>query len=128
MVAALLLAPGTLFAHVIPDDVAIQSFLKPEGARLHLLIRVPFTALADIIFPSLEGGELDLPQVDAMLPRAATTWISDWVDVYEDGELLAKPAVVGTRTSLPSDNSFRSYQEAWEHVAGPALPASVKIF
>ena len=128
MAAILLALPGAVSAHVIPDDVAIQAFVKPEGHRLHLLVRVPFNALADIIFPSLEGGELDLPQVDPMLPRAATTWISDWVDLYEDGMLLPKPRVVETRVSLPSDNSFHSYQEAWEHVTGPALPASVKIF
>jgi hypothetical protein len=119
--------PRTAFPHVIPDDVAIQAFAKPEGKRFHLLVRVPFNALADIVFPIRPAGDLDLPQVDAMLPSAAKTWISDWVDLYEDDTLLPKPQVVETRVSLSSDNSFAFYEEAWAHVTGPGLPASVQI-
>lgn len=103
-------------------------FAKPEGGRLHLLVRVPFTALADIIFPSRAGGDLDLPQVDAMLSGAAKTWISDWIDLYEDDALLPKPQVVETRVSLPYDTSFASYEEAWAHLQGPRLPGSVEVF
>src|SRR6266849_7164758 len=128
-VAAISLAlPHTAYPHVIPDDVTIQAFAKPEGKRFHLLVRVPFNALADIVFPARPAGDLDLPQVDAMLPAAAKTWISDWVDLYENDTLLPKPHVVETRTALSSDNSFASYEEAWAHVAGPVLPGSVQIF
>ena len=86
------------FPHVIPDDVTVQMFAKPEGGRLHLLVRVPFTALADIIFPARAGGDLDLPQVDGMLAGASKTWISDWIDLYEDDTLLPKPQVIETLT------------------------------
>jgi hypothetical protein len=120
--------PQIGFPHGIPDDVTVQMFAKPEGGRLHLLVRVPFTALADIIFPSRAGGELDLPQVDAMLAGAAKTWISDWIDLYEGDTLLPKPQVVETRVSLPYDTSFASYEEAWAHLMGPRLPGSVEIF
>ena len=127
--AALLVAlPHTAFPHVIPDDVTVQMLAKPEGGRLHLLVRVPFTALADIIFPSGAGGDLDLPQVDGMLAGAAKTWISDWIDLYEDGALLPQPQVVETRVSLPYDTSFASYEEAWAHLTGPRLPGSVEVF
>lgn len=115
------------FPHVIPDDVTVQAFVKPEGDRLHLLVRVPFNALADIIFPSRPDGELDLAQTEAMLPDAAKTWLSDWIDLYQDGRLLPKPRIAETRVSLASDNSFVSYEEAWEHVTGPRLPASVEV-
>jgi hypothetical protein len=128
LVALFLTLPSSAFAHVIPDDVTIQAFAKPEGARVHLLVRVPFNALADIIFPTRAGGELDLSQTGAMLPGAAKTWISDWVDLYEGGVLLPKPQVVETRVSLPSDNSFAAYEEAWAHVTGPSLPSNVQIF
>ena len=121
------LAPSA-FPHVIPDDVAVQMFAKPEGGRLHLLVRVPFTALADIIFPARAGGDLDLPQVDSMLAGASKTWISDWIDLYEDHTLLPKPQVIETRVSLPYDTSFASYEEAWAHIMGPRLPGSVQIF
>ena len=120
--------PCATFAHVIPDDVSIQVFAKPEGARLHLLVRVPFNALADIIFPTRAGGELDLPQTSAMLPNAAKTWISDWIDLYENGALLPKPKVMETRVSLPSDDSFFSYNAAWTELNGPDLPSTVQVF
>src|ERR1700676_3115556 len=126
--ALFLTLPHIALAHVIPDDVTIQAFGKPEGGRFHLLVRVPFNALADIIFPTLAGGELDLSQTGAMLPGAAKTWISDWVDLYEGGVLLPKPQVVEIRVSLPSDNSFASYEQAWGHVTGPSLPSTVQIF
>ena len=128
-VAALLLAlPHRALSHVIPDDVTIQAFAKPEGNRLHVLVRLPFNALADLVFPTRSAGDLDLTQLDALLPGAAKTWISDWVDLYENDNVLAKPHVVATRISLFSDTSFMSYEEAWAHVAGPRLPASVQIF
>ena len=126
--ALLAALPHVGFAHVIPDDVTVQMFAKPEGGRFHLLVRVPFTALADIIFPVHEGGDLDLPQVDGMLAGASKTWISDWVDLYEDDALLPKPQVVETRVSLPYDTSFASYEEAWMHIMGPRLPGSVQVF
>jgi hypothetical protein len=128
MAALFLALPRCAFPHVIPDDVTIQALAKPEGKRFHLLVRVPFNALADIVFPIRSAGDLDLPQVDAMLPAAAKTWISDWVDLYEDDTLLPKPQVVETRAALSSDNSFASYGEAWAHVTGPGLPGSVQIF
>jgi hypothetical protein len=127
-VALLVALPQSAFPHVILDDVAVQMFANPEGGRLHLLVRVPFTALADIIFPSRAGGDLDLPQVDAMLTGAAKTWVSDWIDLYEDHTLLPKPQVVETRVSLPYDTSFASYEEAWAHIMGPRLPGSVQLF
>lgn len=120
--------PSGAFSHVIPDDVTVQMFAKPEGGRFHLLVRVPFTALADIIFPAHAGGDLDLPQVDGMLAGAARTWISDWVDLYENDALLPRPQVVETRVSLPYDTSFASYEEAWMHIMGPRLPGSVQVF
>ena len=128
LVVLFLTLPYCALGHVIPDDVTIQAFAKPDGQRLHLLVRVPFPALADIIFPAREGGELDLPRTATMLPDAAKTWISDWLDFYEDGALLPKPRAVETQISLPSDNSFTSYEDAWAHVTGPSLPASVQIF
>jgi hypothetical protein len=122
------LAPTPLFSHVIPDDVTVLAFAKPDVAKLHLLVRVPFSALADIIFPLRANGDLDPAQVGPMLPRAAKTWISDWVDVYENDVLLPKPQVVQARVSLASDNSFGSYAEAWAHVTGAGLPGSVQVF
>ncbi len=128
LLGLLVLLPCRALPHVIPDDVSLQIFVKPDGDRLHLLVRVPFNALADIIFPARAAGDLDLAQTEALLPDAAKLWISDWVDLYENGQLLAKPRIMETRIALASDTSFVSYEEAWAHVTGPRLPASVPIF
>src|SRR5712691_7017775 len=127
--AALILAqPRLAFPHTIPDQVTIRMFAKPAGERLHLLVRMPLYALADIVFPSRSKGDLDLPRVDAMLPDAAKTWITDWVDLYAGDALLPKPQVVETRLSLASDPSFASYDEAWAHVTGAGLPDTTELF
>ena len=126
--AGLILAfPLTAPAHTIPDDLAIQIWAKAEGPRFRLLIRVPLDAFADTQFPIREAGDLELGQAESMLPDAASTWISDWVDVYEGNRLLAKPRIAETRVSLSSDNSFASYGEALGHLTGARLPGVMSI-
>jgi len=126
--AAILLAScASAPAHVIPDDVTVQAFVKPEGNSVRLLVRVPFDALADIIFPLKPGSELDLPAVDPMLPGAATRWISDWIDFYEGERRLPKPVLASARVSLRSDPSFASYEAALAHIRSPVFPAAAHI-
>ena len=119
--------PGVLAAHTIPDDVAIQMWAKPAGDHLYVLVRLPLDAFADTQFPMRAGGGLDLAGAEAILPGAATTWISDWIDVFENGAVLAKPRIAETRLALPSDNSFASYPGALAHVTGPRLPAVMDV-
>jgi hypothetical protein len=114
-------------AHDIPNDVVVQSFLKPSGDHLDLLIRVPLKALRDISFPERPPGYLDLARVDAILPDAATLWLSDFIELYEGDQRLAKPRVVDTRISLPSDRSFSSYDQESAHIRGPKLPLDTNI-
>lgn len=114
-------------AHDIPNDVVVQSFLRPSGDRLDLLVRVPLKALRDISFPERPPGYLDLARVDAILPDAATLWLSDFIELYEGGQRLPKPRVVDTRISLPSDRSFASYDQELAHVSGPQLPLNTNI-
>ena len=128
LVVLSLALPSSAVAHTIPDDVTIQMLAKPDGERFHLLVRIPFNALADVIFPLRAEGDLDLAQAEALLPGAATTWLSDWIDLYEDQNLLAKPRIVETRLALASDNSFASYEEAWAHVTGARLPGNMEIY
>ncbi len=113
-------------AHDIPNDVTVQAFLKPTGNRLNFLVRVPLKAIRDVDFPSTgKEAYLDLQRVDALLPDAATLWISDFVGLYENNTPIAKPQVLVTRLSLPSDKSFASYEEAMAHLAGPKLNTNV---
>ena len=124
--AGLLVTPSLLRAHDIPNDVTVQAFLKPTGDRLHLLVRVPLKAMRDVDFPARgKEGYLDLERTGPLLPDAATLWISDFIDLYENNTALPKPRVVETRLSLPLDRSFTSYKEALAHVTAAKLDTNV---
>ena len=116
-------------AHEIPNDVTVQAFLKPDGQRVQLLVRVPLLAMRDMDYPtpSRGSGLLDLSRADASLRDAATLWIADDIELYEEGTRLAYPRVVDVRASLASDRSFASYEEALAHVTGPRLPDNTEF-
>ena len=93
-----------------------------------MLLRVPLKALNGIDLPSRgANGELDVARSAGVLASVAKWWIADSIEVYEGNTRLAMPQVVETRVSLPSDNSFASYEEALAHVTGPSLPAGTQI-
>jgi hypothetical protein len=116
-------------AHEIPNEVTVQTFLKPEGRRMMLLVRAPLNAMRDMDVPRRAGGYLDLARVDPVLRDAAALWIGDYVRLYEGDRQLGQPQVVAARVSLPSDRSFQqSYNEALAHVTGPGLPHETEIY
>ena len=120
--AALALAwsPG-LAAHDIPNDITIQAFLKPDGQRLRLLVRVPLSAMRDIVYPKRGPEYVDLPLVEDALRNAATTWVASDLDVYEGATRLTGAQVTEVRASLPSDKAFGSYDTALAHLTGRPL-------
>ena len=119
-------------AHDIPNDVTVQTFIKPEGQRLRLVLRVPLTAMRDMDYPKPRGATnadlLDVARADATLRDAATLWVSDFLDLYENGEKLSAPRVVSVRAALQSDRSFTSYEEAVAHLTGSGLPQQTEFF
>jgi hypothetical protein len=127
--ALLFFAPAfPLAAHDIPSDATVQMFVKPAGNRLNILVRVPLKTMRDVEFPEREKGYLDFDRVDQTLRESGSLWISDFIDVYENDALLAKPRIVETRLSLESDPSFASYDQALAHLAGPKLTNNIAIF
>ncbi|HWW83372.1 MAG TPA: HupE/UreJ family protein [Vicinamibacterales bacterium] len=121
-------------AHDIPNDVTIQAFLEPEGNRLHVLVRVPLVAMRDMDYPrrgALGSGMLDVSRADSTLRDAATLWVADDVEMYEQVGMsdvrLPYPTVANVQASLPSDRSFLSYDGALAHVTGPPLPADTEF-
>ncbi len=116
------------FAHDIPSDVTVQAFVKPAGQNLRVLLRVPMNAMRDTEFPERGAGYLDLARVDASLREAATVWIANALEIYEDDTRLANPQIADVRASLESDKSFTSYDQALAHVTGPRLTNDVQIF
>jgi hypothetical protein len=127
-IAALVALPHALLAHDIPNDVTVQAFVKPEGQKLHLLLRVPLNAMRDTEFPERGAGYLDLARVDASLREAAMVWIADAIEIYENDSRMPNPQIVDVRASFPSDKSFASYDEAYTHVTGPSLSNDVQVY
>ena len=120
---------ATLLAHEIPNDVTVQALLKPDGQRLRLLVRVPLIAMRDMDYPTPVRGSglVELSKADPTLRDAATLWVADEIELYEEGNRLAYPRVAEVRASLPSERSFASYDEALAHLTGPRLPANTQF-
>jgi hypothetical protein len=115
-------------AHDIPNDVTVHAFLKPDGQRLSLLVRVPLRACRDIDFPTREPGYLDLARADASLRDAATLWISDNLDLHEGDTRLRDPRIIAARVSLESERFFESYDEALAHLTSARLPSETELY
>jgi HupE / UreJ protein len=128
LAALFLILPYGAVAHDIPNDVTVQAFVKPAGEQLHLLLRVPLQAMRDTEFPERGPGYLDLGRVDASLREAATVWIANAMELYEDDTRLPNPRIVDVRASLESDKSFVSYDQAFAHVTGPRLADDVQVY
>ncbi|HKC45944.1 MAG TPA: HupE/UreJ family protein [Burkholderiales bacterium] len=125
--AAVFLA-GAARAHDIPDEVRVQAFLKPEGRALFLLARVPLKAMRDVDVPRRSGGFLDFERVDSALREAATLWLGDEIELYEDGVRLGQPRVLEARVALESDRSFASYEQALASFSAPRLRNDTELF
>jgi HupE/UreJ protein len=119
--------PTVAGAHDIPADVTIQAFLKPDGHRLRLLVRVPLEALRDLSVPTRAGNSVDLARLQPLLAGAATVWVGQNVDLYENDTPLPATSLLDLRVSLPTDRSFGSYDEALGHVTGPRLPDATDV-
>ena len=115
-------------AHDIPNDVAIQAFLRPEGQTLHYVLRIPLKAIREVDFPRRGPGYLDLARIDQYLRDAATQWIAQFTEIDEGDTPLPKPSIADARLSLESDKSFTSYEEAMAHIHSPPLPADTNLY
>ena len=111
-------------AHDIPADVVVHAYLRPDGQRLHALIRVPLAAMRDVQFPLRGPGYLELAKADDFLRQAALTWVRDSLTLFEGGDrILEAPQLVAYRVSLPSDRSFATYDAAVGASDGPGAAA-----
>ena len=127
--SALLVAlPQCARAHDIPTDVQVNAFVKPEGQRLRLLVRVPMKALRDVDYPRRGAGLLDLGRADSALANAASLWIGDELELYEGETRLGPPRIAAAKVSLESDRSFASWETALAHVEGERPPASMELY
>ena len=122
------MAAGPSYAHDIPASVVVQAFVRPQGDRLRLLVRVPLGAMRDVEFPLRNGELLDLPRADPSLRDAAMLWLAKDIGVYEGDAPLGPPVLAGARASLPSDRSFVTFESALAAVTGPPLPPDTTLY
>jgi len=116
-------------AHEVPNEVTVNGFVHPEGKTLRLLLRAPLKSMRDIDIPTTAGGFLDFSKMEAAERHAAQVWIRDFVELWENGKPLQLPVIAATRTSLPSDRSFESYDAALANITtGPRLDQGTEIF
>ena len=121
--AALLGATRVSFAHEIPAAVTVQSYIRAEGDVLRMLVRVPLGSMRDIQFPLRGPGYIMIEEADLYLRDAAVLWLVDYLQLFENDELLERPGVAGTRISLPSNRAFVSFDSALDHILGtPSHP------
>ena len=126
-VSLVVVLPGRPYAHDIPSSVTVMAFVRPQGDRLRVVMRVPLEAMRDVNFPLYGPGYLDIARSAPLLPDAAKVWIVDGMELYEDDALLGAPRIAATRVSLPSDRSFASYDSALAHATSAPLTNGTRI-
>ena len=129
-VAALLLGGSAQAgeAHDIPATVVLRIFVRPEGNTLRVLVRTPLVAMRDVNFPLRDSLRyLDVPKASPLLAEAATTWILNSLQVYEDDKPLNGGTITATRISLPSDRAFAEFKTAAASVRAPELPPKIDL-
>lgn len=114
-------------AHKIPTDVVIQTILKPQGEYLNFFVRVPLEAMRDVNFPETGPGYLVISAADQTIRDAATIWIGQEVDLFENGRHLENWDIVAARLSLPGAPSAGSYADAYQRVTSPRLPDDTNL-
>ncbi|MEZ5401339.1 MAG: HupE/UreJ family protein [Bryobacteraceae bacterium] len=122
--AVLLASASPVRAHDIPSDVTVTAFAAASGSTLRLLVRMPLRAVRDIDFPERADGYLDLDKLDPLLPGIVTQWIASPIEIRSGGDPLEKPRVAAARISIPADRSFREYNAALAHLAGPPIASA----
>jgi len=122
-----LVAQAVVVAHDIPDEIAVQSYVKPEQGRLQVLLRVPLLAVSEANLPKDGTGYLALPHVETAL-REAANQISNGIVFLEGDERLTRYEMANARISLPSDRSFDSFEGALARVRGARLPDATQVY
>ncbi len=124
----LILVPGRrAHAHEIPASVVVRTFVKPDGARVRLLVRVPLESMRDVSFPTRGTGLLDVARSAPTLRDAAQLWIADGLRLRVGRRALEAPQVVAVRAALPSDRAFESYDAALTAIQHSPLPMNTDI-
>ena len=114
-------------AHDIPDEIAVQSYVRPQQNQLQVLLRIPLLAVGDANLPKDGTGYLAMPYIDGAL-REAANQIANGIVFLEGDERLTQYDMANARISLPSDRSYDSYEGALARVRGARLPDATRVY
>lgn len=126
VVLASLCLAKTGAAHDIPDEILIRSYVKPEGDSLTVMHRIPLAVMEGLSLPKRGPGYLDLSKLQNGLDQAMRATATEF-SLYENGVELT-PLHAQSRISLPSEDSFTSFEQARDHIRGPALSPEANVF
>ena len=103
-----------------PPTCTVQAFVKPEGQRLQLLVRVPLAAMRDVDVPAARPGlSRSRARRRGAARRGRRSGSPTTSSCTRTTPRSRTRRVVDARVSLPSDRSFASYDEALAHLHGP---------
>ncbi len=114
------------FSHDVPNEIVLNGFIKPDGDRLHFLVRVPLIMLANQNLPKRGPGYIALDRLSEASDRAVRAIVKD-LRLYEGGRLL-EPERWRVRIAQPSERTFDTYQSALGHIEGPPLSPGTNVF
>jgi len=110
----------------LPPEIVVQGFVKQEGDRIHVVVRLPLVLLATFGFPKRGPGYLDLARMEPNLRQAAAA-TGQQIEIEDTGKPLT-PTIVGARVSPLSDRSFQAYESAIAHMVAPPLAVDTDLF
>ncbi len=116
------------WGHDAPAQVTVHLQMRAVGGTMRAYVRVPLEAVRDVAFPTVEGGYLDVAATAPLLTGLAKVWVADAITVYEGPVATARPRVVATQISLPSDRSFASYEGAEARMRAPLPENRERLF
>ncbi len=131
LLALLILLPAGIKvakAHDIPASVTVHMYAKPEGDTLKLLLRVPLESMSEIVYPTFGPGYLDFENADPDLLAAIHVYLTEELQVYEEGALIEDKMVTAYRATSPQDRSIQSWDTAIENINRPPLTNDQRIY
>src|SRR3954468_2025524 len=114
-------------AHDVPNEILIQTYVKPAGTQLQVLLRIPLLAVTDTNLPKDGTGYLAMAYLDPAL-RDAANQVASGILFLNNDERLSQFETASARISLPSDKSFDGYTTAVAHLRAPKLPDSTQLY
>ncbi len=122
------MAVPTSRAHDIPASVTVHMYVKPEGDTLRLLLRVPLESMSELVYPTWGPGYLDFERADPVLLDAAHVYLTEELQVFENGTLIEDKMITAYRATSPQDRSIQSWEAAIENIKKPPLNNDERLY